>query len=199
MPRRPRGLPAASPYHVVNRAVRRAPIFQTPADYLAFQSVLCEALHEVPLNLFAYCAMPNHWHLVLQPDASAQLPAFMHWLTGTHARRWHTFNGTNGTGPLYQGRYKAVIIESERQFLWACRYVERNPLRAGLVASAREWRWSSLRQRSAGGGGPRLSDWPCPRPHDWAEYVDRVETEDELEAVDKFRGKGRRPGRPRNG
>jgi putative transposase len=196
MPRRPRGETGDTPYHVVNLAVRRDALFHNSSDYLAFENVLREALQRVPLRLLAYCAMPNHWHLVVWPGESRQLSIFMHWLTGTHARRWHACNGTTGTGPLYQDRFKAVPIESERQFLWACRYVERNPLRAGLVAAAQDWRWSSLWHRSNGHSASLLSKWPCEIPAHWLEFVNQPETAEELESFRRG-GNNRRRGRPR--
>src|SRR5439155_23281390 len=147
MPRRPRGPATDLVYHVLNRAVRRAPLFQTPADYSAFEHVLLQAMQRVPLRLLAYCAMPSHWHLIVWPTAAGELSRFMHWLTCTHAQRWHSAHGTSGTGAVYQGRYKAIPVESDLHLLRVCRYVERNALRAGRVPRAEDWRWSSLWRR----------------------------------------------------
>jgi putative transposase len=78
------------------------------------------------------------------------LSDFGHWLTLTHTQRWHAHYRDVGTGHLYQGRFKSFPIEQDEHFLQVCRYVERNPLRAGLVNRAEQWRWSSLWQRSSG-------------------------------------------------
>src|SRR5713226_5729783 len=71
-------------YHVLNRAVARARIFDKSMDYAAFARVLRQAKAEVPMRLLSYCCMPNHWHLVLWPWADADLSRFLHWLTMTH-------------------------------------------------------------------------------------------------------------------
>lgn len=197
MARRPRGATGEKTYHVVNRAVRRATLFNSRGDYCAFETVLQQALHHRPLRLMAFCVMPNHWHLVVAPAGPTDLSSFMHWLTGTHARRWHAHHGTTGTGPVYQDRFKAVEIESERQFLWACRYVERNPLRAGLVSQAQDWRWSSLWRRQNSPDDSLLTEWPCAMPAEWLESVNRPATNQELKAMKRFRGKDRKRGRPR--
>jgi putative transposase len=89
----------------------------------------------------------------------------MHLLTVTHAQRWHAFRGTSGTGSVYQGRFKAIPIQSDRHLLLVCRYVERNPLRAKLVEDAADWRWSSLWRRIHGRDA-ELDPWPVPPPGD---------------------------------
>jgi hypothetical protein len=87
--------------------------------------------------------MPTHWHLVLWPARDGELTAFCRWLTHTHTMRWHAHYHTAGTGHLYQGRFKAFVVESDEHLATVCRYVERNPLRANLVVRAEQWRWSS--------------------------------------------------------
>ena len=182
MPRRARGRMPEFVYHVLNRGVRRAILFEQPSDYRAFERVLMQTLQRFPVRVLAYCAMPNHWHLIVWPTAPGELPRFMHWLTCTHAQRWHAHRGTSGTGAVYQGRYKAIPIESDRHFLRVCRYVERNPLRAGLVARAEDWRWSSLWRRChfcADG----MHRWPVDQPLDWLERVNEAQNEAELAAL----------------
>ena len=124
MPRRPRHYTPNLVYHVLNRGARRAALFDNSEEYAAFEHVLVEATQRVPIRLLAYCAMQTHWHLVLWPETVTQMPRFMHWMTTTHAQRWHARRKTAGTGPVYQGRYKAVGVHSERRVLRVCRYVE---------------------------------------------------------------------------
>ena len=94
------------------------------------------------------------------------------------------FYHTSGTGHIYQGRFKAFAVESDEHLYTVCRYVERNPLRANLVAQAEAWRWSSLgQQRSRAAAAGWLHAWPVPRPRDWVARVNRPETAAELEAV----------------
>jgi putative transposase len=110
------------------------------------------------MRVLAYVVMPNHWHLVLWPAADVQLSRFMQWLTLTHTRRWHIVRGTIGTGPLYQGRYKAIPIQSDEHLLTAMRYVERNPLRAGLIGRAQDWPWCSAASAHGGRAWPPVKD-----------------------------------------
>src|SRR5277367_6089591 len=128
MPRRLRHAAGGYVYHVLNRAVGRATLFHKPGDYRAFRKILIEAQEDwLNVPLLAYCLMPNHWHLVLWPEHDGDLSEFMRWLTVTHTQRWHAHYHTQGTGPLYQGRFKAFPIAEDEHLLTVLRYVERNP------------------------------------------------------------------------
>jgi putative transposase len=178
--------PGGYVYHVLNRANARLPLFHKDGDYQAFERVLLEALEHVPgMRLLAYCILPNHWHLVVWPRQHGELSDFGHWLTLTHTQRWHAHYHKVGAGHLYQGRFKSFLVDTDDHFLSVCRYVERNALRAGLVAQAEQWRWGSLWQWQQGAGPLRqaLADWPLPRPTHWVREVNRVQTEAELEAL----------------
>jgi|ERR1043165_1270905 putative transposase len=183
MPRRLRHAAGGYVYHVINRAVGRAILFAKPRDYNAYISVLQEAADVVPIRVLAYCLMPNHWHLVLWPEKDGELSDYMHWLTLTHTQRWHAHYHTQGTGPLYQGRFKAFPIEEDDHLLTVLRYAERNPLRANLVENAANWRWSSLGQVNQHLAGPVLHEGPVPHPADWLTWVNQAETEAELSAL----------------
>lgn len=128
--------PGGLVYHVLNRANGRLPIFEKNEDYEAFERVLAQAVQRVDIRLLAYCVMPNHWHLVLWPRVDGDLSRFVGWLTLTHTQRWHAHRHTTGSGHLYQGRFKSFPVQTDEHFLAVCRYVERNPLRAGLVSRA---------------------------------------------------------------
>jgi putative transposase len=185
MPRRARQAPGGLVYHVLNRAVARLPLFQKDADFEAFERVMRQALDEHPTRLLAYCLMPNHWHMVLWPKAAEELSAFVRWLTHTHTMRWHAHYHTSGTGHLYQGRFKSFPIETDEHFYTVVRYVERNALRANLVARAEQWRWSSLCQRGRENGilSALLHPWPLPEPAHWTRLVNQAQTSGEVEAV----------------
>jgi putative transposase len=104
MPRTARVAPGGTVFHVLNRGNHQAEIFADAGDYLAFETVLAEALEAVPgMRLLAYCLMPNHWHLVLWPREDGELGRFMQRLTVTHVRRWHEHRHSTGRGHLYQG------------------------------------------------------------------------------------------------
>jgi putative transposase len=156
MPRRPRIATGGYVYHALNRAVGRSTIFEKVEDYAAFEAVLEEAGEQVDMRVLAFCVMPNHWHLA---------------------------HGTVGTGPLYQGRFKSFPIQEDEHFFTVCRYVERNALRANLVTSAEQWRWSSLWHRVNRSAAVTLADWPLRPGHNWLDYVTQAETEAEWTAL----------------
>lgn len=181
MPRRPRRELEGEIFHVLNRSVGRARIFRADADYAAFEEALAQAQEKWPIRLLSYCVMPNHWHLVLWPRGG-ELSAVLHWLTMTHAQRWHAYYGTTGTGPLYQGRFKAFPVANDAHLWTVCRYVERNPVRAGLVPRAEGWRWSSVRRHHSPDreAPPALAPWPIEVPRNWIDRVNRAEMAGEL-------------------
>ena len=180
-------------YHALNRANGRLPLFEKDGDYEAFERVLAEACARVPVRLLSYCVMPNHWHLVLWPRADGDLSRFMGWLTLTHTQRWHAHRHSAGTGHVYQGRFKSFPIQEDDHLLIACRYVERNALRAGLVRRAEDWRWGSLwrRERGAEVEQAMLSRWPVGPPRRWLEIVNAAQTSAEVEAVRAAASRGR--------
>ena len=175
MPRRPRASTAGMFFHVINRAAKRSTLFETAEDYLAFERVLASAVDRHRVSIFSYCVMPNHWHLLLSPNADGVLSRFMHWLTTTHARRWQTHRELEGQGAVYQGRFKAIPIEGDHHFLWVCRYIERNPLRAALINQAERWPWSSLSKRQDGDAA-FLAEWPVSCPVGWTALVNEPQT-----------------------
>jgi putative transposase len=187
MPRQARNAPGGFVYHALNRAVARLPLFQKDGDYAAFERLLAEALQEDPTRLLSYCLMPNHWHMVLWPREDDELTSFLRWLSHTHSMRWHAHYHTGGTGHIYQGRFKSFPVESDDHLLTVLRYVERNALRANLVARAEDWRWTSLwrRQRASENVEPRiaLETWPVAMPANWLEFVNSAHTDGELEAL----------------
>ncbi|HEY2588645.1 MAG TPA: transposase [Tepidisphaeraceae bacterium] len=98
---------------MLNRSVTRIRLFRTAKDYTAFERTLEEALARTPVDLFTFCVMPTHWHLVLRPSAEGDLSRFMQWMTLAHAQRWRTSHGTVGYGPLYRGRFRAFAIQED--------------------------------------------------------------------------------------
>lgn len=180
MPRRRRYGMAGMIFHVVNRGSRRGAICEADNEFEAFERVLIQALQRRPIPLLEFCAMGNHFHFIVQPANDAQLPMFMHWLTTTHAARWRTATRTVGEGAVYQSRYKAVPVQTEQYFFTLARYVQRNPVRAGLVRRAEEWRWGSLWHREAETRLLRLAPWPLPRPSNWLSWVNEPQTAGEI-------------------
>ncbi|OHB60254.1 MAG: hypothetical protein A2167_02140 [Planctomycetes bacterium RBG_13_46_10] len=198
MPRAKRQSPGDVVYHVLNRANARQTIFQRFSDYKAFEKILAEGLAKIPIRLTGYCIMSNHWHLLLWPYNDGDLSAFMHWITMTHTQRWHAAHNTTGTGHLYQGRFKSFPIQSDCYYLTALRYIESNPFRAGLVKSSSDWLWSSLTmRRGLSMDGVAVSDGPVELPDNWAELVDILPWEDDLEKIERCIRRGTPLGKDR--
>ena len=198
MPRSTRVQPGGYIYHVLNRGNGRMTIFDADEDYAAFERVLAETLAEVRMRLLAYCLMPNHWHLLLRPHETGDLGRFMHRLTVRHVRRWHAHRHSTGGGHLYQGSYKAFLVDTDAHFLTVARYVERNALRARLVRRAENWRWDSLWRwchPEVVDQVPQLAAWPVDRPRNWVARVNKPETEAELDALRRSISRGQPYGR----
>lgn len=180
-------------YHVLNRANGRARIFRTSRDYRAFEEVILEARQRVEMRILAYIVMPNHWHFILWPHNDGDLTEFVGWLSLTHTQRLHAFRGTTGSGHVYQGRFKSFPIQVDSHFLSVCRYIERNPLRAGAVERAEDWRWGSLWRRENGTTEEEelLSAWPVVLPTRWPSLVNTPQTDAEVAALRRCIRRGR--------
>jgi len=133
------------------------------------------------MRILAYCIMPNHWHFVLYPKKRSDLPTFMRWLTLTHTQRWLVHRKMVGYGHLYQGRYKSFPVQKDEHFSTLCRYVERNALRAKLVARAEDWRWSSawIRKHGTDEQSKLLSPWPVPMTDDYTKGLNEIYAHEE--------------------
>lgn len=183
LPRRSRVSTGQFVFHVLNRAVQGVTLFEAPVDYQLFVDTLAEAVRRFPIRMLAFAIMPNHWHLVLWPRDDYSLSPFMKWLTGTHAMKWRSTRGSQGRGAVYQGRFKAIAVQHDAHFLRLCRYVERNPVRARLVAHAEDWRWSSAARATSRTRRPVLSLWPVPKPDDWSDRLNVPEPTRSLQGV----------------
>ncbi|MCC6123993.1 MAG: transposase [Pirellulales bacterium] len=186
MPRTARSTEGGMVYHVLNRGNGRMRIFHKANDFAAFERVLAEGLERYPVELFTYCLMPNHWHLVLRPKTDEALGQWMRWVGVTHVRRHHEHYHSRGGGHVYQGRFKSFPVAEDDYFLALCRYVEANPLRAGLVDRAEQWQWSGLWRRAQGSGGEgelALSSWPVERSRNWIAWVNRDLNDEQLETL----------------
>ena len=195
MPRFPRPRLAGLCTHVVTRGNARATVFHAEHDYEVFVGLMRAAQSRVRLELFAWCLMPNHLHLVVRPRTNDDLSRWMHWILTTHAQRHRGRHVT--TGHIWQGRYKSFPIQTDVHLLRVLRYVERNPVRAGLVPSSFDWRWSSLAEREAPfETAPLLDASPVQLPQPWAESVDMPVTHDELAIIRASVREGRPLGDP---
>lgn len=181
MPKRlRRGLQGAA-FHVMNRAVRKTILFQRDEDYDAFIRVVVQSLKLFKIGIISFELMPNHWHFVITCDRIEEVSNWMHWVNGTHANRWNGAHGTRGSGAVYQGRFRAVPIQSGASLIRVCRYVERNALRKGLVSDAEKWKWSSLYSACNNCDLIPLVEWPIPKPSNWLEIVNSDEMSHEFD------------------
>ena len=179
-------------YHVLNRSNGRTVIFNSEHEYRYFEKILTEAKEKSGMRILAYAVMPNHWHFVLHPRRDGDLARFMKWLTMIHTQRWHVIHNTTGTGHLYQGRYKSFPIQDDDHLLTVIRYVERNPLRAGLVEKVEDWQWGSAWRREYGTFEQALllDTWPVPIPKLFTEFLNQKESSDSLFDIRKSVNKG---------
>ncbi len=146
MPRIARVIAAGIPHHVTQRGNRRMPTFFSDDDYRAYLALMDEWCRKCGVAVWAYCLMPNHVHLVVVPERDDSL----HRAIGeTHRRYSRMINfRENWRGHLWQGRFASFPMD-ETYLLAAARYVELNPVRAGLVTKASEWPWCSARAHLA--------------------------------------------------
>jgi putative transposase len=143
MPRRPRNTAAWLARHVVQRGNNKVPTFSEFQDYHLFLQYVRECLARSECLLHAYVLMTNHFHLMITPTADCGISRFMQLLGAKYVRYYNERHGRTGT--LWQGRYKAAVVNSDAYILSCMRYIELNPVRAGMVAHARDYRWSSYR------------------------------------------------------
>ena len=135
------------PHHVTQRGNGRMRTFFDDADYTLYRDLLAASCRAADVEVWAWCLMPNHVHLILVPsDADglrrALAPVHRRYAGVIHARR-------KRTGHFWQGRFGCVAMDEEH-LAAALRYVSLNPVRARLVSRARDWRWSSVRAQSSG-------------------------------------------------
>lgn len=131
---------AGALYHVTSRGDHREAIFLCDDDRLDWLEVLSKVCARFNWVVHAYCQMNNHYHLLLE-TAEANLSKGMRQLNGVYTQRFNRRHGLSGH--LFQGRYKAILVQKESYLFELTRYVELNPLRAKMVDSLEGWRWSS--------------------------------------------------------
>jgi len=131
---------------VVQRGHNKQVVFAAEADFKYYLATLAQFKEEYDVKVYAFCLMTNHIHLVLQPgEEIAGLGRLMKRLAGRQTRyvNWHE----RRSGTLWESRYKSSPVQTDAYLLACCRYVELNPVRAGMVGNPTEYRWSSCGQR----------------------------------------------------
>jgi REP element-mobilizing transposase RayT len=145
-------------YHVTSRGNAREDIFDNDADRHSFLDILGKVIHRFHWLCHAYCLMDNHYHLVIETP-EANLSQGMRQLNGVYTQVYNRRHRT--VGHLFQGRYKAILVQKESHLLEVCRYVVLNPVRAKAVERVEQWKWSSY------GGTAGLAKGPPWLTVDW--------------------------------
>lgn len=179
MPRIPRIIAPGFPYHVTQRGNFGQVVIEDDADRRNYLSWIRDYGEKFGLKIWAYCLMGNHVHFVAVPLYEDSLARA---LKQTHMRYSHYFNNKKGqSGHLWQGRFYSCCLDEAHLFA-AVRYVENNPVRAGLVMRAEDYPWSSAASHVSGGENPILSkDLPLLEMiGDWREYLREEEEKSAL-------------------
>ncbi len=141
MARLPRLVIPQHPHHIVQFGVDRQAIFREPGDYPAFLNWLREAAKQYKVAIHAYVLMPDHLHILATPTDSEGLARMMQWVGRHYVPYFNRKYGRSGT--LWQGRFKATVIDAMNYLMTCSRYIELNPVRAGIVLSPADYAWSS--------------------------------------------------------
>ena len=142
------------PHHITQRGNRRLPTFFRAEDYAAYLTLLSEGCAKTGTEVWAYCLMPNHVHLLLVPQCEDGLRAA---LGETHRRYTRRINSRNEwRGHLWQERFASFPTDATHT-LYAARYIELNPVRAKLCRKPADYRWSSARAHILGAADPLLN------------------------------------------
>ncbi len=148
MARLPRFSAPGQPQHVIQRGNNRAPLFASSNDFLVFKECLQAALKRTGCEIHAYVLMTNHLHLLMSQPQSGSIGRVMQSAGGRYVRFFNRRMGRTGT--LWEGRYRATVINSE-EYLFTCyRYIEENPVRAGIVGAPAAYPWSSFAANAMG-------------------------------------------------
>jgi len=147
MPRSARVVIANQPHHIIQRGHNRQVVFAQEEDYRYYLETLAEWKEKLGCKVYAYCLMTNHVHLVIDPGKdAAQLALLIKRLAGRYTR--YINKKERRTGTVWEGRYKSSPVNSGEYLLACCRYVELNPVRAGMVTEGTQYRWSSCQTRA---------------------------------------------------
>ena len=157
------------PHYVTQRGNRQQTVFFSDEDYLVYKNYLCESLHKANVEIWSYCFMPNHVHLVVLPKTKDGLRCFF---SEAHRRYTRYINfRERWRGYLWQGRFQSFVMD-EAYLLAAVRYVELNPVKANLCLMPQDWRWSSVHAHLSGQDDELVTVKPMlDRVSDWYAYL----------------------------
>jgi putative transposase len=154
VPRFPRLFVQGLPLHIAQRGHDRQPVFTHAADFEHYLTNIRAIKEDLSIRVFGYCLMTNHVHLIVSPKAEVDnVSKFMRVLAARQTR--YVNKRKNRTGTLWEGRFKSSLIDTDRYLLTCLQYVDLNPLRAAIVASPEDYRWSSYRSHA----GTNSEEW----------------------------------------
>lgn len=190
-------------YHALNRGNNRQTVFFGPDDFRAFLHVLAQTKERYPFRLFGYCLISNHFHLLLRPEPGQVISRILQSLTVAHT--WHYHKDRASVGHVWQGRFRSPVVQDDNHSLVVLRYIEANPVRAGIVNDAGQYPWSSC--AAHGQAEPtslldELPGWPSVAATDqsrqsfWRKWVHTLLTERELHGLRETVTSGRPYGEP---
>ena len=148
MPRPLRPIEQGLIYHVINRGNNRQGVFLKERDFEAFLQAMRDLKERRPFELYGFCLMTNHIHLLIKP-LETTISRVMQSLLVSHTQRYHRHHKSGGH--VWQGRFKSPVIQDDEHLLTVLRYIEANPLRAQMVKRAEDYAWSSFRAHGLGG------------------------------------------------
>ncbi len=182
MPRRARVVAVGMPHHIIQRGNRRQKVFFQKEDRSHYLSILKKFSHKYKLAIWAYCLMDNHIHLIAVPSTNDGLAKA---IGETHKiYTWRINQREKWRGYLWEGRFKSFVMAHDYLYK-AVRYVERNPVRAGIVQQAQDYEWSSARAHVKKNKDPLLSEFYLMNEiKDWRTYL-ADDKEEEINAIRK--------------
>ena len=156
MPRQPRFRVAGFPQHVIQRGNDRKATFHTDYDFRVYRRYLADAVEQHRCAVHAYCLMSNHVHLLVTPERPDAISKALQVVSQRYA---HYFNRLyDRCGTLWEGRYRATLVDSDAYVLTCHRYIELNPVRAAMVADPAQYAYSSFRRNAFGRVDPLISE-----------------------------------------
>ena len=156
MARLPRLVAPNQPHHIIQRGHDSLRIFRDDQDFRSFLGWLREAAHQFRVAIHAYVLLPDHLHLLATPQDEVGLGRMMQWVGRQYVPYFNARYGRSGT--LWQGRYRAVVLEPRAYLLSCCRYIELNPVRAQLASNHVDYPWSSYAHHAGLKPNPLITD-----------------------------------------
>ena len=177
------------PHHITQRGSRKQQTFFKQEDYRRFLGIVGQRKREVGVEIWAYCLMPNHVHFVVVPSTKGALAKLFHYAHQTYARYINRREGWQGH--LWQQRFFSVPMD-DTHLVSAVRYVELNPVRAGLCSDPSDWPWSSVHAHEQGEDDGVVTVAPMlERVSDWRQYLAEKDSRIELSSIRKHTSTGR--------